>query len=394
MSVTYDWSPLFNQINNQIQNYSQRKQYQGLLGDPNSGQGGILGNMSPQQQQIFRSLPPEIGMKILPQFLAQTLSREPAKPVSYILGPYQHHFTDNKEDAFVAPLPQEAKPPQTRTMEDGPNTLTQQWDPQKNDYVTIAKAPRWQPQQPSAAGEGFGSPITVEADDPDQPGQRTQYIAQQDKKTGQWVTGDETRAPLKNVMLPGGVPGGGRAAAQVGRIMTSAQDVASGLANIAKLPVTASTGFWGGRTDYLANQLSDQDIQDTNSTFVGIGKAIGTLDAGGLQTSDTFLKQIDKLQMKGGDTGITKMRNLAEMRQMAENALKAQLKGPLLSSEQKIYAKELIQNLESAVPWTPNDVTAIERKNKPGTQTLQDYAKGLGLGVPEDDGWKVQKVSP
>lgn len=236
---------------------------------------------------------------------------------------------------------------------------------------------------------GFTAPTMVEADAPG--GGRSQFLAQQDKRTGAWVSGDQNRTPLSNVMLPGGVPGGGRAAAQISRIITAAKDVTTGLQNVSELPVSANTGFFGqmmggprgvgllhATREVLANQLSSQDVQDANATFVGIGKALGTLDAGGLQTSDTFMKQLDQLQLKPGDTGYTKMRKLAEMRQMADNALEAQLNGPLLSADQKKYATQLRADLEKSVPWSPRDVSKLEQDKSPAA-TMGDYAKAIGL---------------
>ncbi len=94
-----------------------------------------------------------------------------------------------------------------------------------------------------AGGKGFSPPTMVEADAPG--GQRSQFLAQQDKSTGQWYTGDQTRQPLGNVMLPGGIPGGGRAAAQISRIITAAKDTATGLQNISALPASSNTGWFG-----------------------------------------------------------------------------------------------------------------------------------------------------
>jgi len=239
----------------------------------------------------------------------------------------------------------------------------------------------------------MSAPVTVEAADPKNPGQRTQFLAQQDKKTGQWYTGDQTRTPLTDVMLPGGVPGGGRAAAQVGRMMGAAKDVATGLRNVSQLPITSSTGLmgliggkqeahglWDASRTVLANQMTPQEVQSTKAMYVGIAKAIGTLDAGGLQTSDMFLKQIGGLLPAEGDTHMTKLLKLAELRQQADNALETQLNGPLLSSQQKIYAKSLRDDLEKAIPWAPLDVINLIKSKDPNAK-ISDFAKGVGLGA-------------
>lgn len=337
---------------------------------------------SPEQFQAYAQINPEDAMK--------RMFPEPERGLQgFAPGTHVLDKATNKE---VFAVPEKNNPNEPFNTDGTPNAAYQAW---KRSEMQAQQAPQWARvalERENAGGKGLTAPMTVEASDPRNPGQRMQFLAQQDKGTGQWVTGDQSRIPLTDVMLPGGVPGGGRAAAQVGRMIGAAKDVVTGLQNVSELPITASTGMMGllggkqeahGLMDatktVLANQMTPQDVQSTKAMYVGIAKAIGTLDAGGLQTSDTFLKQIGGLLPAEGDTHMTKLLKLAELRQQADNALEAQLNGPLLSSQQKVYAKELRESLRKSIPFTPLDVLHLDKSPNPNAK-ISDYATSAGLG--------------
>lgn len=239
----------------------------------------------------------------------------------------------------------------------------------------------------------FDKPQLVETDDG--KGGTVRVLAQQNNRTGQWVTADEKRAPINSsnmVILPESMAagGGGRFAGQVTRILTSAKDATTEIKNLVELPLEASSGWFGGvqnatprslisaTKDVLAQKITSQEVQDFNTSMVGMGKALAALESGGIQTNQALIQQFDRLALAEGDTNLTKMRKLATMRQQAENALESNLTNPLLGKEQKEFAKGLIDELRQAVPWTPSDVTRLERSNKPGA-TMADFAKSQGL---------------
>jgi hypothetical protein len=88
---------------------------------------------------------------------------------------------------------------------------------QIQDKATEAAAVRT--AENNTAGARLSEPKVVEADDGQ--GGKMQVLAQQDKQSGQWVTGDQNRTPLTNVNLMPTTPQG-RVAAQVIRIATGA----------------------------------------------------------------------------------------------------------------------------------------------------------------------------
>ena len=239
----------------------------------------------------------------------------------------------------------------------------------------------------------FDAPKLVETDDG--KGGTWRGMAQQDNRTGQWVSADEKRTPINSnnlMILPESMMGGGggRNAQMVTRQLVAARDATTEIKNIVELPLEASTGWFGGAQNaqphslltatknVLAQKVTDQDVQDFNTSMIGMGKALAALESGGMQTNQALIAQFDRLALLQGDTNLTKMRKLATMRQQAENALEANLTSPFMGKEQKEFSKNLLGELRTAVPWTPSDVTKLQRSNNP-TASLGDFAKSQGL---------------
>lgn len=241
--------------------------------------------------------------------------------------------------------------------------------------------------------EAWDAPVTIDV--PDGKGGSTQVLAQQNKLNGQWATADQNRTPINasgiGIDKSSASSGGGRYQAQVGRILTDAKDATTDLGNLANLPLTASTGWFGGRgadtgkslltstMDVLANKVTPQDVQDYNTTAVGLGRALSGLETGGMQVNQGLMSQFEKLQLADGDTQFTKMRKLATMRQQGTNALETFLTSPLAAPAQKAYAQQMISDMQKAIPWTPADVTALEHSKDPKA-TLLDTARKNRLG--------------
>lgn len=245
----------------------------------------------------------------------------------------------------------------------------------------------------------FDKPVLAEFDDGH--GGTTRALAQQDNRTGQWVTADQKRTPIdatNMVILPESMAagGGGRNAQMVTRQLVAARDATTEIKNIVELPLEASTGWFGGAQNaqphslltatknVLAQKVTDQEVQDFNTSMIGMGKALAALESGGMQTNQALIAQFDRLALLQGDTNLTKMRKLATMRQQAENALEANLTSPYMGKEQKEFSKKLLDDLRTAVPWTPSDVTKLQRSNNPSA-SLGDFAKAQGLGLAPAD---------
>lgn len=257
----------------------------------------------------------------------------------------------------------------------------------KPDYdAAVTKATH----EPGSDSSPYDNPVEVEVNDGQ--GGTKQVLAQQNKKTGAWTTADETRAPLDANgirVIKSDVTGGGRVQGQIMRIMNSAKQATAEIKNLIELPVTASSGWFAGRKqgggllsatkEVLTNQVTSQEVQDFNTSMIGMGRALAGLESAGMQPNQALQNQFEGLALKEGDTHFTKMRKIATMRQDAENALDSAMVSPVLGKEQKAYAQKLIDELRTAVPWTPNDVTRLEQSENPRA-TLKSFANTAGLG--------------
>ena len=122
-----------------------------------------------------------------------------------------------------------------------------------------------------------------------------------------------------------------------------------------------------------------QEVQDYNTSAVGLGRALAGLETGGLQVNQGLMKNFEGLQLNEGNTNLTKMRKLASMRQETQNALEAALANPRLGKAQIQFATKMLDNVKKAIPWTPHNVTLLEYSKNPQAR-LSDFAGKQGLG--------------
>ena len=83
--------------------------------------------------------------------------------------------------------------------------------------------------------------------------------------------------------------------------------------------------------------------------------------------SGTLTNKMGAVVFQPGDTEITKLRKLAEARQIVEEGLSPWLANPRIAPEQKKLISEITDRLSKAVPYTHHDLTMFEMsadKNK------------------------------
>lgn len=188
----------------------------------------------------------------------------------------------------------------------------------------------------------------------------------------------------------GGQGAGGRGAVFNGRIITSGNEIAKGVANIIEQPVGASTGMFGtpGPTSslfsatkaQLQNQFTPEQVKTYNTMWSGISRNLGTLETSGLATTGHLIESLDKLAFLPTDNGYDALRKLAEVRQIVEGSLEPRLQDPSLSNQQKGFVQGIISSIQQSIPYTHHDLTKWENAQNanPGL-TFDDYAKSLNL---------------
>lgn len=195
----------------------------------------------------------------------------------------------------------------------------------------------------------------------------------------------------------------GRAAQMVGRVLTSANEGLRDLSNVARLPVTASTGLFGGRQqsgglmdatkEVMANKMTSQEAQLYNVMASGFQRNLAGIETSGLAPQGFLSHQMDTLLFKEGDTGDTKLAKLAQIRQIIEAGLEVVVNTDGMPDLQKAQAERIIEGVKKAVPFTQSDVLDLmeaQRKNPAMTLTQLAQKKGLGaskapaIGTVED----------
>lgn len=234
-----------------------------------------------------------------------------------------------------------------------------------------------------AAG-GYNYTPTTQPD-PDNPGKTISGVLKTPRR------GDEPP-----VFVPTGTdpnkPGAGglgnRAEVYFNRVVTAGAEAAAAAKNIMELPASSSRGVFGGRTqggglmqaakETLTNSLTTQEVQDYNVMIAGVARSLASIEAAGLAPTGAFTQSMDAVVLKEGDSEITKMRKMAEIRQIVEKGLEANLVNPRIPEEQKNKVREIIGAMQTAIPFTHHDITMLQKSTTPG-QTMNDLVKTKGL---------------
>lgn len=200
-----------------------------------------------------------------------------------------------------------------------------------------------------------------------------------DKNTGQTINPN-----VGNVAPKGSAGTGGREATAFNRVLMSASQATKSAENMMKLPSDADAGWFGSAKPgtsllgsakaVLANKASEQSTQSYKVFIAGITRALGGIEAAGLMPSGTLVHQMDAVIAQPGDTGITRLQKMAEIRQIMEEGVNTYLSNPRIAPEQKQQINRLIERMQKAIPFTQEDVLNLDQAQNPQT-TINDVVK-------------------
>lgn len=200
---------------------------------------------------------------------------------------------------------------------------------------------------------------------------------------------------------------GSRESVFINRVATSAAEAAADLGNVVELPMTSSSGVFGGRKqgesmfsagkETLANKMTTQEVQSYNVMSTGFQRSLASIEASGLAPSGTLSHQMDAVIFKEGDTNLTKLHKLAQTRQIVEKGLEVALSNPRVPKDQKAQMESSLEAVRKAVPFTHKDVISLQRaQDKDPKATLKDVMQSKGLEKKEEgeakDAPKKRKV--
>lgn len=191
----------------------------------------------------------------------------------------------------------------------------------------------------------------------------------------------------------GGAGGmGSREAVFLSRIISAGNEAAAAAQNIMDLPIASSKGIFGsavpdhGLLDsakgVLANKVTSQEAQTYKVMIAGVRRNLAAIEASGLAPSGALSEQMSAVEIQEGDTQITKLRRMAELRQIVEKGLEPSLANPRVPAEQKELVQKIIDQMQAAIPFTQQDVTKLEQSKNPEL-TIRDVASHSGVSAPK-----------
>lgn len=179
-----------------------------------------------------------------------------------------------------------------------------------------------------------------------------------------------------------------RSSVMFNRVAASANEAVQALRNISELPVTSSTGWFGtshttgGLMDsvkgVLAQKVTSQEAQDYKTMIAGVSRSLSTIETAGLAPNGSITHSMDSITLNEGDSQLTKLRKLAETRQIIEKGIEPNLSNPKLAPAQRELINKIVSDVQTAIPFTQHDITQLQQSKNPNA-TLLDFAKKSGL---------------
>lgn len=226
----------------------------------------------------------------------------------------------------------------------------------------------------------------------------SKYTNVQQDGQGGWVGLNKDTGQMEKVPSVEGATSsqgsiGARESVFINRVVLSGNEAARDLENVTKLPMAASTGFFGGRgqpqgifnagKETLANKMTSQEVQSYNVMATGFQRSLSAIEAAGLAPSGALSHQMDTVLFREGDTNLTKLQKLAQTRQIIEAGLESMMTNPRIPKETKDHAQAIIDKVSKAVPFTQADLISLQEKQQvnPNT-TLKDVIGKVKSGKP------------
>lgn len=200
----------------------------------------------------------------------------------------------------------------------------------------------------------------------------------------------------KQALAAGGTGQGSRAEVLFDRVKSASTLATKAAQNIMELPISSSSGWFGGMTpgsniltapaSALINKLQPQEVQDYNTMIAGVTRNLAAIETAGLAPNGSLTHSMDAIVFKEGDTQMSKLRKMAEMRQVVEEGMKSYLDNPKIPQAQKDGVIQVVNDMKTAVPFTHHDLTVLERqKAKNPNLTISDVIQQKGLGGPGNE---------
>ena len=171
-------------------------------------------------------------------------------------------------------------------------------------------------------------------------------------------------------------------------IATNLNEAVGSISNIVNLPESSTTGFFQGRNTSgllfaplgaMSNQLTTEDVQRYNAEIGNFGKFASRVVSGGRVVPVTVQKDFeDQYKVREGDSPLTVLTRLAQMRQTLERASEVYISSSTTDEGLKDIYRRGLDDIRRSIPFTVNDINnfANDRDKK---KTFADMFKEYGL---------------
>ena len=226
------------------------------------------------------------------------------------------------------------------------------------------------------------------------------------------ANGRQTQVPISGGAKDPNAPAamGSRESAIFQRALNAGALGTKAIANVARGSMGQSGGIAGigaspghsvlqSTVDSLRNKLSPEEVQQYMVMNTGLARNLAAVESSGMVSPGTFSDQIGQgTTLRAGDTENTKLTRLAETRQILETGFNTMLSNPRVPESQKAYIRDHIAEVQQAIPFSVEDVQALNKA--PAGTSLQDLItskglrKGGGAGALSDDDLVKRYANP
>jgi len=169
-------------------------------------------------------------------------------------------------------------------------------------------------------------------------------------------------------------------------IATNLNEAVGTIANIVNLPHDVTGGIFQGRNTsgllmaplgVLAQELTDEDVQRYNKEIKNFGKFASRVVSGGRVVPASVQKDFeDQFVINKGDSPLSVLTSLAQMRQTLERATEVKLKSSSTDPGLKTLYQDGLDVIRKSIPFTVNDVNTFANqrdKKKTFSQMFGEY---------------------
>ncbi len=186
-------------------------------------------------------------------------------------------------------------------------------------------------------------------------------------------------------------------------VATNLNEAVGTISNIVNLPYDVTSGVFQGRNTTnllfaplgaLTNELTSEDVQRYNKEIKNFGKFASRVVSGGRVVPAGVQKDFeDQFVIREGDSPLTVLTSLAQMRQVMERAAEVKIKSASTDPGLKQLYVDGLEVVRSSIPFTVNDVNKFANQ-RDKNKTFSDMFTEYGLGGQQQTPATTGKPTP